>query len=255
MKELVDISISFFTFHILYLSFRYTNSNNCNTTFSIWIQSHLAIIAFIRLKIHICKSQIVIKNFFKKHFWINPIFEIISILSLTLWAAAGLYFIHNDINNDDCCFNEFILFFILFVLVFALFFYFVTIYSWVWRFKKHKNDYKKLFVKESLIKLYENTKKNSYILNYFIKNNESVLLKVGILNIEKKILLNKSNFIKNTYSYNECVICQDFLVNKSNKIIEIGCRHNFHFGCIVPWLKKKPTCPLCKTHFRLNLRI
>lgn len=253
--ELIDTAISFFAFHILYLSFRFTTSYNCNQKFSIWLQTHLAIIAFIRLKYHLTKYQKNIKNFFKTIPFLNIIFEIVSVITLKIFSLTGVYLIYNDIHNDDCCFHEMILFFILLILILLIFLYFVNMCSWVWRFNEYKKDYKEIFLKESLVRIYENTKKNSFILNYFIKNNELQLLKIGILNVEEKILLKRANSENNRDFSSECVICQDFLVDKRNKIVEIGCRHNFHFDCIVPWLKKKPTCPLCKAHFRLNLRI
>lgn len=39
-----------------------------------------------------------------------------------------------------------------------------------------------------------------------------------------------------------CVICQsDGLVFKT-----LPCGHHFHRGCVQQWLRKNPTCPLCR---------
>lgn len=43
----------------------------------------------------------------------------------------------------------------------------------------------------------------------------------------------------------ECAICQE-LYKPGEELIELPCEHKFHEGCIVPWLKKVATCPVCR---------
>ena len=45
----------------------------------------------------------------------------------------------------------------------------------------------------------------------------------------------------------ECSIClADFILAET--VCNTPCNHLFHFQCIVPWLKKEKTCPLCRTN-------
>lgn len=47
-----------------------------------------------------------------------------------------------------------------------------------------------------------------------------------------------------SYSNNGCAICTDsFAVN--DKLIRLPCQHAYHKNCIVEWLNKSNTCPLC----------
>lgn len=50
----------------------------------------------------------------------------------------------------------------------------------------------------------------------------------------------------------ECIICYDDLGDESSTVV-FGCGHQFHEVCILEWLETKPTCPLCRDHFRVGL--
>lgn len=42
-----------------------------------------------------------------------------------------------------------------------------------------------------------------------------------------------------------CSICQDSF--KLNEVVKaLPCRHHFHTDCILPWLRVKDSCPLCR---------
>jgi len=43
----------------------------------------------------------------------------------------------------------------------------------------------------------------------------------------------------------ECAICADkFMINEA--VTTLPCKHNFHTLCLIPWLRSKATCPLCR---------
>ena len=42
----------------------------------------------------------------------------------------------------------------------------------------------------------------------------------------------------------DCSICQEKLEEGAKRT---KCKHEFHENCIVPWLKIKDTCPVCRT--------
>lgn len=46
----------------------------------------------------------------------------------------------------------------------------------------------------------------------------------------------------NHTAVDECCICLQGLQQKQ----VLGCKHSFCPNCIAPWLKKNPTCPLCR---------
>ena len=46
----------------------------------------------------------------------------------------------------------------------------------------------------------------------------------------------------------ECVICKEEM-RVGRDVCELPCQHLFHWMCILPWLKKRNTCPCCR--FRL----
>lgn len=43
----------------------------------------------------------------------------------------------------------------------------------------------------------------------------------------------------------ECVICKEEM-NKGRDVCKLPCEHLFHWMCILPWLRKKNTCPCCR---------
>ena len=43
----------------------------------------------------------------------------------------------------------------------------------------------------------------------------------------------------------ECVICRDEM-REGRDVCELPCQHLFHWKCILPWLKKRNTCPCCR---------
>ncbi|XP_057472274.1 E3 ubiquitin-protein ligase SGR9, amyloplastic [Actinidia eriantha] len=43
----------------------------------------------------------------------------------------------------------------------------------------------------------------------------------------------------------ECVICKEEM-REGRDVCELPCDHLFHWMCILPWLKKRNTCPCCR---------
>lgn len=43
----------------------------------------------------------------------------------------------------------------------------------------------------------------------------------------------------------ECVICKE-VMREGRDACELPCQHSFHWTCILPWLKKRNTCPCCR---------
>jgi E3 ubiquitin-protein ligase RNF115/126 len=50
---------------------------------------------------------------------------------------------------------------------------------------------------------------------------------------------------------NDCAVCKEqFKVETEDPdeqvVVTLPCKHTFHEGCIVPWLKSSGTCPVCR---------
>jgi len=65
------------------------------------------------------------------------------------------------------------------------------------------------------------------------------------------VLLRESHFVSSdelgtaSLCGPECAICSSvFLVNEA--VTTLPCNHDFHTLCLIPWLRQKPTCPLCR---------
>ncbi|KAJ4980140.1 hypothetical protein NE237_010920 [Protea cynaroides] len=43
----------------------------------------------------------------------------------------------------------------------------------------------------------------------------------------------------------ECVICREEM-KEGREVCKLPCDHLFHWMCVLPWLKKKNTCPCCR---------
>lgn len=57
---------------------------------------------------------------------------------------------------------------------------------------------------------------------------------------------NNFNFLINTNTNSECYICLNHFEN-NEKIIELPCKHQFHYECITPWLGQfSNKCPTCR---------
>lgn len=54
----------------------------------------------------------------------------------------------------------------------------------------------------------------------------------------------RKNLVKNEEN-NFCAICQEEYKERE-KLLTLTCFHNFHKECVVDWLKKKASCPVCK---------
>ena len=65
----------------------------------------------------------------------------------------------------------------------------------------------------------------------------------------KKVEINENNI--NDYKNMTCNIClENFDIGNILRILE--CKHEFHENCIITWLKKNNTCPVCRHELESN---
>jgi len=43
----------------------------------------------------------------------------------------------------------------------------------------------------------------------------------------------------------QCPVCIGYFT-KEDRIVRLPCRHTFHVACILPWLEKTNSCPVCR---------
>lgn len=57
----------------------------------------------------------------------------------------------------------------------------------------------------------------------------------------KKII----TYSEKIHTDNECSICLETFINDES-LVQLKCKHIYHFHCIGDWLQRKETCPLCR---------
>jgi hypothetical protein len=81
-------------------------------------------------------------------------------------------------------------------------------------------------------------------------NAENKLNKIGKLETERKSIENKIKLIEDRI--NECDMCVVCMDKQNTKTITKCCNNSFCFECLTSWLKKNPSCPLCKTTLNIE---
>ena len=67
---------------------------------------------------------------------------------------------------------------------------------------------------------------------------------LSIGDYDQKFMMDDAKYTTQIKDDDTCVICLDKLA--SHKVVKLGCDHKFHKKCIVRWITRKPSCPLCK---------
>lgn len=59
--------------------------------------------------------------------------------------------------------------------------------------------------------------------------------------------------IKEMVGVVQCMICLENIKRRNSR--QLPCRHVYHLTCIMPWLKRQATCPLCRQTVQLDMNI
>ncbi|KAJ2948586.1 hypothetical protein O0L34_g7840 [Tuta absoluta] len=62
---------------------------------------------------------------------------------------------------------------------------------------------------------------------------------------ERTRIIREQAFRERRWSLEECAICFEVML-KDQPLMQLPCTHNFHVGCIGPWLQEQQTCPVCR---------
>jgi len=55
----------------------------------------------------------------------------------------------------------------------------------------------------------------------------------------------------------DCAVCKEsFKLDPEDPdelvVVTLPCKHSFHEGCILPWLKSSGTCPVCRSALNVS---
>ena len=50
---------------------------------------------------------------------------------------------------------------------------------------------------------------------------------------------------------NSCAVCKDEFTN-GEECTTMPCKHHFHGGCLLPWLKERNSCPVCRFELKTD---
>lgn len=102
-----------------------------------------------------------------------------------------------------------------------------------------------LFIKLNNVNVELRTAEDTIFMNVELKNKRMLKLQT-----DKKQIENKMRLIEERINDSElCMICLDKQVNKT---ITKCCNNSFCLKCLTSWLKKNPSCPLCKENLHVE---
>lgn len=82
------------------------------------------------------------------------------------------------------------------------------------------------------------------LLDHLFRNSEHTTRGLDQTAIDK-LLRNKGSDLMGTRSIDKCPVCMDQM-NEDSVCIELKCKHLFHENCLVPWLERCASCPVCR---------
>eukprot|EP01130_Rhizamoeba_saxonica_P016105 TRINITY_DN7373_c0_g1_i1.p2 TRINITY_DN7373_c0_g1~~TRINITY_DN7373_c0_g1_i1.p2 ORF type:complete len:112 (-),score=23.05 TRINITY_DN7373_c0_g1_i1:62-397(-) len=62
---------------------------------------------------------------------------------------------------------------------------------------------------------------------------------------ELDLIVFDNRWTKKKYENEMCVVCADQFVD-DDEAHKLDCNHIYHVDCIIPWLTKHNTCPVCR---------
>lgn len=124
-------------------------------------------------------------------------------------------------------------------------------------YKKQKRADK---LRKGIDEVYEKIYKDNFDVGKFLKEYKEVL---NLFNLtEKEISILRDSFgVKmrgdqtdlDENDKKSCVICLGEFEKGEELILHPGCKHTFHYECVVNWFKTKLVCPVCKCNTRENM--
>jgi len=104
----------------------------------------------------------------------------------------------------------------------------------------------------------QNSPYNQY-LNYqeqverFLSRNGTIVDTHAFSNEEISILKRLLESHETKLESESCPICMEDITNESAKLIHPICHHRFHSDCLVAWLGRKASCPVCRRGSRTGM--
>eukprot|EP01084_Bolivina_argentea_P268874 456826_1 len=94
------------------------------------------------------------------------------------------------------------------------------------------------------------------ILRVFASTPKPVVDNLKEYKYKKEDLNNQNNDDKNVndddlMKKGECSVCKDKFCD-GDLLKQLPCNHRYHKQCIIPWLKKNNTCPMCRYPLKIT---
>lgn len=117
-----------------------------------------------------------------------------------------------------------------------------------WRNKGRKVT--KISPEDQLMDYYEGkTKPRKTTLQKFVNTNKEILSTLKLMKKEEEIIQEKFTSRRPSILNRTCVVCLVDL-GENEQVTAIGCRHPFHYDCLIDWAKVKMLCPMCQQPLR-----
>lgn len=116
---------------------------------------------------------------------------------------------------------------------------------------KKKN---KIYVEtQDYVKILNTDKYVDYSDLFLVDNECSICLSnLDLIELNKKedIKYNIFDNLFNLFNIKYLITRKEDLIN-SNSICILSCKHIFHYKCVLEWIEKEKTCPLCRQELKI----
>ena len=236
-----DIFLHLFLLRLLIVSVRELSLKNCKELLGVW---------GLGLYLFLCLIWVIFR--LRSHFQIHVqtlsyvIFLLMTLLQIFNFLGAVLI-LKNWLEGNSCfdIFDQIIFwiyFFVFSFLFFRLFVYAVCDREEEIMIEPSFERIEELYLDPSRIK------RQSFLT--FYNDNKKMIHEHPF--IEKEFEFLREKCAKLSEEDQACPICLgDF--EKGVDTCSIGCSHHFHYDCLVLWVEKKPSCPICRENFRFHL--
>lgn len=217
-----------------------------DTYIVVWIYAHLALAFLVTLNVILyfmyrgvtCLRSLLGKTLFTL------------VLAVNVMNILGLYLALRDLMQesqlDNSDFFEFLSLEVLALVIYGIAFYVIISKIIKRKIIATQND-KQRAILDSLYQ--DSGNPGCAKLSTMLSTHRTLLITFPLTASEKDLLLAHFTVKINEPNDDVCGICLNSFESDS-LTSSIGCKHQYHFECLISWFEVKPNCPVCKVGFR-----